>query len=73
MVTDPFHLCHEFVLMEVVWPDEAHLVHRRRLVTLKAQGTLIRAPQDVPDSARESTFFDPHDIVQVKYDRRDFW
>ena len=41
----------------------------RKLETLKAQGTLHPRPQDVTDSLfRESTFFDAHDIVQVKYE-----
>jgi transposase len=41
----------------------------RKLDALKAQGTLHPRPQDVTDSLfRESTFFDPHDIVQVKYE-----
>ena len=39
----------------------------RKLETLKAQGTLHPRPQDVTDPLfRESTFFDAHDIVQVK-------
>jgi transposase len=41
----------------------------RKLEALKAQGTLHPRPQDVTDPLfRESTFFDAHDIVQVKYE-----
>lgn len=41
----------------------------RKLEALKAQGALHPHPQDVTDPVfRESTFFDAHDIVQVKYE-----
>jgi transposase len=41
----------------------------RKLEALKAHGTLHPRPQDVTDPLfRESTFFDAHDIVQVKYE-----
>jgi hypothetical protein len=41
----------------------------RKLDALKAQGALHPRPQDVTDPLfRESTFFDAHDIVQVKYE-----
>jgi transposase len=41
----------------------------RKLATLKAQGALHPRPQDVTDPLfQESTFFDAHDIVQVKYE-----
>jgi transposase len=41
----------------------------RKLDTLKAQGAAHPRPQDVTDSLfRESPFFDPHDLVQVKYE-----
>ncbi len=41
----------------------------RKVEALQAQGTLHPRPQDVTDPLfRESTFFDPHDIVQVKYE-----
>jgi hypothetical protein len=40
-----------------------------KLDALKAAGTLHPRPQDVTDSLfRESPFFDPHDMVQVKYE-----
>lgn len=40
-----------------------------KLEALKAQGALHPHPQDVTDPVfRESTFFDAHDIVQVKYE-----
>ena len=41
----------------------------RKRDALKAQGALHPRPQDVTDPLfRESTFFDAHDIVQVKYE-----
>src|SRR5262245_61092521 len=41
----------------------------RKLESLKTQGALHPRPQDVTDPLfRESTFFDAHDIVQVKYE-----
>jgi len=40
-----------------------------KLEALKAEGAVHPRPQDVTDPLfRESTFFDPHDIVQVKYE-----
>src|SRR5262245_41407657 len=41
----------------------------RKVEALKTQGALHPRPQDVTDPLfRESTFFDAHDIVQVKYE-----
>jgi hypothetical protein len=41
----------------------------RKRESLKTQGALHPRPQDVTDPLfRESTFFDAHDIVQVKYE-----
>src|SRR5437879_6547826 len=43
--------------------------HSRKLTTLKAHGALHPRPQDVTDPLfQESTFFDAHDLVQVKYE-----
>ena len=41
----------------------------RKIETLKSQGALNPCPQDVTDPLfRENTFFDPNDMVQVKYE-----
>lgn len=45
----------------------AHVV--RRAQALKARGALHAHPQDVTEPLfRDSAFFDPHDVVQVKYE-----
>lgn len=45
----------------------AHAV--RRAHALKARGALHTHPQDVTEPLfRDSAFFDPHDVVQVKYE-----
>jgi hypothetical protein len=50
-------------------PDRPTPRSLRKLETLKAQGAAHARPQDVTDSLfRESPFFDPHDLVQVKYE-----
>jgi transposase len=41
----------------------------QKLLNLQQEGTLNRRPQDVTDELfRESDFFDPRDLVQVKYE-----
>ena len=41
----------------------------RRVQALKARGALHSHPQDVTEPLfRDSAFFDPHDVVQVKYE-----
>jgi transposase len=41
----------------------------RRVQALKARGALHSHPQDVTELLfRDSAFFDPHDVVQVKYE-----
>lgn len=50
-------------------PDRTTQASSRKRDTLQAQGAAHPRPQDVTDSLfRESPFFDPHDLVQVKYE-----
>ena len=45
----------------------ARVAHR--VQALKARGALHSHPQDVTEALfRDSAFFDPHDVVQVKYE-----
>lgn len=41
----------------------------QKLLNLQQEGSLNRRPQDVADELfRDRDFFDPHDLVQVKYE-----
>jgi transposase len=42
---------------------------QQKLLNLQQEGSLNRRPQDVADELfRDPDFFDPHDLVQVKYE-----